>query len=160
MNKQKFVMLSKKNKKGWIEIIEAFFAILLVAGVILVMLSKGYFKGSDISDQVYNVQVSILREIQTNDSLRTALVNAVSGVPGADLPIEWENPNFPQEVKNKIYQRTPNALNCTGKICEINQTCTLGEVQVKDVYSQSVIISSSLQDLKYRKLNLFCWSRN
>jgi hypothetical protein len=151
--------LLPRNRSGWIEIVEAFFAILLVASVILLLLNKGYFKGSDISDEVYNIQVSVLREIQTNETLRTDIVNAVSGIPGADLPVEWNNSNFPTSVKDKIYQRVPNSLNCTGKICNMTATCTLGEVKEKDIYSQSVTITSTLYNITFRKLNLFCWAR-
>jgi hypothetical protein len=148
-----------KNRKGWIEIVEAFFAILLVASVILLLLNKGYFKGSDISDEVYNVQVSILREIQTNDSLREDIVNSVSGISGKDLPVEWDNPNFPISVKSKINQRTPASLNCTGEICNLTETCILNEKITTDIYSQSVTITSTLHNLSFRKLNLFCWAK-
>ena len=103
-----------KNKKGWLEIVEAFVAVLLVAGVLLIILNRGYFQGSDISDQVYNIQVSIIREIQTNDSLREDIANAQG------LPVEWEEPEFPLDVRNKIITRTPNYLKCVGKICELN----------------------------------------
>ncbi len=159
MNKKNSFNLFPKKRNGWIEIIEAFFAVLLVAGVILLLLNRGYFKGSDLSDQVYNIQVSILREIQTNDTLRADIINAVSGTPGQNLPIEWNNPNFPLSVKDKISQRTPSSLNCTGKICALNETCVLTEKREEDIYSQSVTITSTLYELEYRKLNLFCWSR-
>jgi len=152
-------MVNNMNKRGWIEIIEAFFAIMLVAAVILLLLNKGYFKGTDVSDDIYNVQISILREIQTNDTLRTDIVNAVSGIPGADLPVDWSNPNFPISVKEKVYQRTPSSLNCTGKICNMTATCTLGEVKETDIYSQSVTITSTLYNVTFRKLNLFCWTK-
>ena len=146
------------NKHGWIEIIEAFFAILLVAGVILIMLNKGYFKSNDFSEQVYDIEVSVLREIQTNDTLREDIILAVSGLP-EDLPVDWDNPNFPQSVKDKIGERTPSGLNCTGKICDIDDACTLGTNLGKDIYTQSVSITATLEEVEYRKLNLFCWSK-
>jgi len=149
-----------KDKHGWIEIVEAFVAVLLVAGVLLIILNRGYFQRSDISDQVYNVQVSIIREIQTNDSLRQEIANA----PG--LPVEWEEPEFPSDVREKIITRTPNYLKCVGKICELNPDipCSLSggsleESAGKDVYSESGVISAILGQQVYRQLNLFCWTK-
>ncbi|MDD5012564.1 MAG: hypothetical protein PHQ66_02895 [Candidatus Nanoarchaeia archaeon] len=148
-----------RNNRGWIEIVEAFFAVLLIAAVILILLNKGYFKGSDLSDEIYNVQISILREIQTNDTLRADITAATSGIPGKDLPVEWDNPNFPDSVKKKIIERTPSSLNCVGQICNMTEICTLSEQQEKDIYSESATISSTLKELVFRKLNLFCWMK-
>lgn len=155
------------NKKGWLEIIEAFVAVLLVAGILLIILNKGSLQKTDISDQVYNVQVSIIREIQTNDTLRKDINGA--GEP----PIDWEGGNFPPSVKEKISQRTPNYLQCIAKICCIEEdvNCldgkcslsktTLDEIKGKDIYSQSGVISPTTisEGAIYRKLNLFCWAK-
>jgi hypothetical protein len=134
--------------------VEAFVAIMLVAGVLLILLSRGSIEKADISDKVYKAQLSILREIQTNTSLRADIVNAPE-----PLPIEWNSLSFPASVKAKILERTPNYLNCTGKICYMNQTCSLGQGMNKDIYSQSVTITSTLEAIDFRKLNLFCWTR-
>ncbi len=146
--------LIPRNRSGWIEIVEAFTAILLVAGVLLILLNKGYLENTDASEKIYKAQLSILREIQTNTSLRADTLNA-----SAPLPIEWNSLSFPASVKAKIIERTPNYLNCTGKICYMNQTCSLGQGMNKDIYSQSVTITSTLGALDFRKLNLFCWTR-
>jgi len=143
-----------RNRRGWIEIIEAFVAVLLVAGVILIVLNKGYFQKTDISNRVYETELSILREIQTNDTLRSKILNAAE-----PLPIEWADVRFPIEVKDKITARTPDYLNCIGKICNMTQICIISESPQKDVYSQSVTITSTLQTISYRKLNLFCWTK-
>ncbi len=142
------------NKKGWIEIVEAFVAVMLVAGVVLILLNKGYFKGTDISDSVYKTELSIIREIQTNITLRTSIIN----VP-EPLPVAWEDARFPSNVKNKIIERTPDSLECVGRICRMNETCSLGGSSEKDIYSQPGVISSTLQEVDYRQLNLFCWAK-
>ncbi|MBD3247200.1 hypothetical protein GF378_01110, partial [Candidatus Pacearchaeota archaeon] len=53
-----------KDKRGWIRIIEAFIAVLLVAGALLIVINQGYIGKADISEQVYEVQLAILREIE------------------------------------------------------------------------------------------------
>ncbi len=151
-------LLKKKNKRGWIEIIEAFVAVLLIAGVVLIILSKGYFKGEDISNKVYYAELSILREIQNDDQLRTEIAGASSSDPQKSLPIEWDDSGFPVNVKNKITSRTPDYLECVGKICDISDTCGFEGETDKDIYSQSISISGTLGGLVYRKLNLFCWT--
>lgn len=140
-----------KDKRGWIKIVEAFVAILLVAGVLLVVVSEGYLGEKDISSTVYDAEISILREIQLNDSLRKDILNA-----GA-LPIGWDNANFPLSVKNKIINRAPNYLDCEAKICGLNKTCESYAYPGKEVYAQPVIIMSTLTELDYRQLKLFCW---
>jgi hypothetical protein len=144
-----------KNKRAWIEIVEAFVSVLLIVGVVLILLNKGYLERTDISERVYEAQLSILREIQTNETLRTQ----ISSAP-LPLPIIWTDTRFPNDLKNKITERTPNYLDCVGKICNMSLICTLDEEQNKDIYSQSVAISSTLGGGEiYRKLNLFCWTK-
>lgn len=143
-----------KDKHGWIEIVEAFVAVLLVAGVLLIVLNKGYLQKTDISNRVYEAELSILREVQTNDSLRTKILTVAE-----PMPVPWEDTRFPSELKDKITVRTPDYLYCVGKICNMTQTCVTTENTGKDIYSQAVTISSTLQTLGYRKLNLFCWTK-
>lgn len=142
----------KKSKRGWIQILEAFVAVMLVAGVILFLLNSGKFKDNDLSNRIYEAELSILREVQANDSLRAMILDAEE-----PMPVDWSDARFPSEIKEKINVRTPNYLTCVGKICNITQMCTTTEVEDGDIYSQSISISSTLTSLGYRKLNLFCW---
>lgn len=143
------------KKRGWIEIVEAFVSILLIVGVVLIILNKGYFVKDDISERVYNIEISILREIQTNDTLRTEILNAPE-----PLPVGWGDPGFPENLRNKIITRTPDYLKCLGKICNLNATCSYDGEGGKDIYAESVVISTTLDQPVplYRQLNLFCWT--
>jgi hypothetical protein len=142
----------KNNKRGWIEILEAFISVMLIVGILLVVISRGNIVGEDLSTKIYNTEISILREIQTNDTLR----NEISSLDNSSIPLEWVN--FPAGVKAKIIQRTPTYLTCVAKICQLDSTCNLLQKPYKSVYSQSVIISATLQyGVVYRELNLFCW---
>jgi len=143
-----------KDRGGWIEIVEAFVAVLLVAGVILIVLNRGGFQKTEISEKVYQAELSILREIESNDTLREDIVLAEE-----PMPVEWGDVRFPTEVKKRIIIRTPNYLTCIGKICNMNQTCVTEETDEGDIYSQAVAIISTLQNITFRKLNLFCWTR-
>jgi len=143
-----------RNRKGWIEVVEAAFSIMLIAGVILIVINQNSSSNTDISDKVYNIEVSILKEIQTNETIREDIAN----VP-LPLPSAWGSPGFPGSVKDKIGSRIPNYLNCTAKICFLNDSCSLGESVDKDIYSQSIAITAVLNQQVYRQVNLFCWQK-
>jgi hypothetical protein len=146
------------NKRGWLEIVEAFVAVLLVATVLLIILNKGYFKTGDTSQQVYNVEVSIIREIQTDSVLR-------GSVASVGIPIGMEDTVFPTNLKDRITARTPSYLECTARICDLDATCNLEGTGLerskgKDVYSEVGIISATIQQGQvYRQLKLFCWMK-
>lgn len=155
MNKRDFCIFPK-NRRGWIEIVEAFLAVLLVAAVLLIVINK-QSSDADISETVYDVEVSILREIQTNDTLRRDIASA------ENLPLSWIAEGFPVSVKEKITDRTPAYLDCVAVICVMNTPCVLGdfpEAKDKNIYSQSVVISPTVGlDEVYRQLNIFCWTK-
>ena len=144
-------MKIKNNKKAWIEIVEAFVAILLVAGVVLVILNKASLVNSDISPQVYTAELSMLREIETNDTFRAEIIS-ISSVPYT----------FPSDldIQKLIDRRTPNYLTCIGQVCSVDdKVCGYRENLQKDVYAQSVLISSTLRIVEYRQLKIFCWTK-
>ncbi len=135
------------NKKGWIKIVEAFIAILLVAGVLLFVINRGYIGKTDISERVYQAQLSILREIELNDTLRTEILSA---------PLDGD---VPDEVINKINERKPDYLTCTSKICKMDVICESDETPLdKDIYAQPVAIAAEGSTFNPRQLKLFCWT--
>lgn len=142
------------NKHGWIKIVEAFVAILLVVGVLLVVINK-QSDGEDVSDRVYNAEISIIREIQISDSLRDdIMIKAQAG-----LPLEWESSGFPANVKNLITTRTPNYLECIAKICNTTDSCYLTSYSEKDTYAQAGIITGTQDIYEPVQLKLFCWMK-
>ena len=150
-------MRIKNNKKAWIEIVEAFVAILLVAGVVLVILNKASLGNSDISQQVYTTELSVLREIETNDLFRAAIV----ATPDSKLPELLSSDNQLSNIQTLINKRVPNYLTCQGQLCKYDDNiCSfIGTKPQKDVYAQSVLISSTLKTLKYVQLKIFCWTK-
>ena len=138
-----------KNKSGFIRIIEAFAMILIITGIMLTILNKGYISKSDNSEKIYESEQAILREIQLNNSLRNEILAF------ENLPVEWEN--FPPNVKNKITSKAPINFECKAKICSLNEICGLNEEIEKEIYVQKTIITASLEKYSPRKLKIFCW---
>jgi len=144
-----------KNKKGWIRIVEAVVAVLLIVGVVLFVMNKGYLEKEDISTKVYKAQLSILREIEAEDNLRDDIL----AVEVSDLPVGWGafEENGLIDVKNRILNRLPNYLSCEAKLCDMYDLCGFDNNDQKDIYAQSVGITATNEIYSPRQLKLFCW---
>ncbi len=141
------------RKRGWIRIVEAFVAILLIVGVLLIVIHKGYVGKKDISKQVYDAEISILREIELNDDLRKEILDLPIDINDEGIVVSEDNlPN----VFLKIEDRPPEYLECKAKVCELDKICVIENID-KDVYAQAVAISATNEIYQPRQLKLFCW---
>jgi len=111
-------------------------------------LDKTQAERVDFSFDIADAQTSILREIQLDNDLRKEILSINPGSGG----VEWNG--FPTE-------KVPNNLDCTAKICDVGGLCTLQRYPEKDVYSESIIITTTLQATTFdpRVLKLFCWDK-
>ena len=151
MVKNKFnFRLFPTGRAGWIRVVEAFVAILLITGVLLVLFGGGNIKRDDPSSKVYEVETAILREIQLDDGLRDLILTANIPVESSNL-----NPAFPPLVLDKINSRTPAYLSCVSKICSLDDDCLLNQLMEKDLYARSTAITSAPPE--YKQIKLFCW---
>jgi len=137
-----------KNKRGWIKIVEALVAILLISGVVLIAITQSRGAKEDIYSRIHNDQIAIIRDIQLSNSLRTEII-------GTSGTIEWAD--FPAQTKARIIEKTPNYMNCSAKICSTDDICVLSGNEDKAIYAESVIISATLETYNPRRLKLFCW---
>ena len=143
------------NKHGWIKIVEAMTAILLIAGVVLIAINQSRGIEEDIFSRIHNNQISILRDIQLNNSLREEIANST-----ITPPIEWsEFDLLANKTKTRIIEKTPNYLECEAKICEIGDLCPLTSVDSKSIYAETVIIAATNTEYNLRQLKLFCWEK-
>lgn len=144
------------NKRGWIKIVEAVVAILIILGVILVIVNRGNTPKEDISEKVYNAEYLILREIELDQNLREEILN----VNETRLPVEWMEFDSIglSNVKTKIFNKSPDYLGCEAKLCKLNATiCAIDKYPDKDLYAKSIAITTSLDIYSPRQLKLFCW---
>ena len=158
-----------KNKRGWIKVVEAFISLLLITGVVLVLINKGYFGQKDISTKVYEVQTSILKEIEKDDSLRGSILSTNQEAESSIIQTgvtTYSNqvPEFPNDVELKLIQRITkyDYISCQAKICELDKNCALltypSEAKGKSIYAQNVAISvySGTITPDPKQLKLFC----
>lgn len=153
--------ITNKNKRGWIRIVESFVAILLITGVVFVVIEQDKKRGEDTSSIAYASMISVLRDIELNNNLRSEIV----GIQGSNLPVEWDEfgVSAPQ-TEARIIEKTPNYIECMGKICATNDVCLLSQDaqsqnQGKTIYAESAMISSTIQAYNPRILKLFCWMK-
>ena len=141
------------NKRGWLKIAEAFIGVLLLAGVILIVISNTENQNTDIAPLIQDAEISVLREIELNSTLRAEIL-------GTNGEIDWAS--FSSLAPNtglKIQSWIPNYLNCEAKICDPSGPCLLLGVQDKGIYAESIMITSNLNTFKPRMLKLFCWEK-
>jgi hypothetical protein len=133
-------MNKRKNRRGWIKVFEAVIALLLIIGVVLTLINRGYLLQEDYSEEMYELQITILREIEKDNAMRVEILSS----PEID--------SFSFEVPESIKE---------SKICPLNEICSLEEYPEKDVYAQSVAIAAtpSLSDFSPRQLKIFCWMK-
>lgn len=139
-----------KNKKGWIRIVEAFVAILLIMGIILVVIGKNEkSQEKDTPLQVYKTEIFVLRNVELNDTMRDEILST-SGT------IEWDSGNFPAQTKAAIEARIPSYLECSAKLCAPGEDCSLPGNKEGDVYAETVLITANLNVYNPRNLKIFC----
>jgi len=120
--------------------------------VLLIFVNKGMIK-KDSSKEIYEIQIKIEREIQTNEILR----NSVLSINPLQLPLRWNS--FPENLKQKIIQETPSEFDCEARVCEMDKICALEEYPNKEVYVENVAITANQTDYAPRQLKLFCWRK-
>jgi hypothetical protein len=143
-----------KNRRGWIRIVEVFIAILLITGSLALLIKNNKVNNEEIELQIHDKMVPVLREIQTNNTMRDAILDA-------SLPVEWEN--FESQgltlVRNKIINKIPSGFDCKGKLCALDETCTITLLEEENIYAETAFISADLDTYAPRQLKLFCWKK-
>ena len=126
-----------KNKKAWIRIVEAFIAIMIVASVLIIMITR--VPREDKVD-VHEIQRFVLEQIAVNDTLRGEI-------------LENEKTNTEAFINENI----PIYWNFTIEICEVEEICGMPFYIEEEVYADEILITSNLTYYGPKKLKLFVW---
>jgi hypothetical protein len=138
-----------KNKKAWIRIVEAFFAVLIIAGALLIVINQTDNSENEASEQVNKIMRFVLGEFRLNEAIRNAVEISIP-------PVNWEDNLFPPIIKEKLKEDVPNYMECQAKICSIDDTCELNEQVDKNVYAKSSLLTEGEST---KKIKLFCWMK-
>ena len=136
-----------KNKRGWMRILEATIAVMIISGVLIVVYSSQPKRG-DYSREITNFQKQILMDFSNQKELRLNVLNN-----DIQLLIDY--------VENKI----PSHLNFSLKICDLTdppspcKNDNFINVADKSVYVNEVIISAEIEKYEPKKVRLFVWEK-
>ena len=149
-------MVIKKRKQGWIRIVEAFVAILLVMGILLIIVGDDFMQRKDGSEEIYAIQLAILRDVQVEETLR----NLILGV--GEPHVKTGDESFPSAVEDKINSRILSYLGCEAHICDFSadMECAASDLPLdKSIYVRSVMITATSTQYNPKQLKLFCWEK-
>lgn len=140
-------MIKKRlDTKAWIRIVEAFLAILIIMGTVLVVLQR-QAPQADITDIIYEKQSQILKLISNNNTLRQEIITT------ADTE---DN----EMINNAIVNMLPANLDFTTEICLLDDICNSDNTpNDKQVYVTERVVTSTLTDYSPKKLRFFVWMK-
>lgn len=131
-----------KNKKALLKILEVFIAIILITGVLILLYSR--VNKPNKSEEIYNLEKTILDEIAADPMLRNNVLNSSLGILSTGV------------LNNFVKERIPEGFNFTLRVCDIEDICPMQEYK-EEVFATERIISSTLYDYEPKKLKVFMW---
>ena len=143
-----------RNKRGWIRILEATIAVMIVAGVLVVVYSKQADMGVGPADYFHSLQRQILLDISSSSDLRLLVLNGdevgLNAFVGDEIPDAFG-----------YYLRICGLGNVTD-FCKIDDVGIVADIMDKDVFIEEIIVSADLGDgsnAEYapKKVRLFVW---
>ena len=140
------------DKRGWIKVVEAFVAILIIGAALILIIEQNIGSDEDISSGIYKDEMAMLRAVQLNDNLRTSIL----GISDESLPLILDDTLFPADVRAKIQNERPSYLICNAKICKIDQECTIENSAAANIYVSKAAIFANLIKYNPRKLVISC----
>ena len=145
------------NKKGFLRVVEATLAVIIILTVMLLIASQ---KDVKVSEDLTDILHPILDEIAQNDTFRTRIVIDYN----TTLPPSYPNNNLIlDEIRDFVGSRIKSdSLNYSASICQLNVVCPLNEVYPvesnEDIFSAERVISSTLNEADSpKRLKLFLW---
>lgn len=132
------------NKAGFMRVVEATIAIILVLGSIIILTSRQDFR---VQGDLSELLPPILNELARDDVLREKIVKGddVSG-----------------ELKDFVEERIDNpSLKFEVRVCELDEDCGLVNApeNTADIYAAERVISASVgySAFKPKKVKIFIW---
>ncbi|MDA3836552.1 MAG: hypothetical protein PF542_02930 [Nanoarchaeota archaeon] len=142
--------IMRKNKKGWIKLIEAFIATMFLLGVIAVIVQSDKFRNDDYS-VVEERATKIIRGIEIDDALRAEVI-------AVGTAVESGEGGFPDGVKTFLDNHNLQLGECVLKICPAGTDCLMSEDIDNEIFSKDVLITATKDIYDPKTLKVFCWA--
>ncbi len=147
-------MVKMNNKKGFIRILEATIAIMIVAGVLLVAYSKQQSVDNTSRDYIYSIQKKILDDISLRDDLRNAVLQSNDTDVNSDL-------------KDYVTSQVPSNFGHSIKVCNLENPPTPCKMFAEDfvnasgadIYVDEALVSANLSEYDPKRVRIFIWEK-
>ena len=142
------------NRKGFIKIVEASIAILIVFTVIIILISRNNVsRNEDLSKLIQ----PILEEIALKNQYREKILSYnIDNPTTTDAEIITELENF-------VGTRVRSGINSKVRICKGDDDCLFEGEITNEIYAGERIISTDLQgdpNISRRKVKIFLWKND
>lgn len=150
------------NKKGWLRVLEASIAILIVTSVVLVAYTK-QVKRADPTDQIMILQKKFISEMVNREDLRMLVLSFDSNPETSIAKISvFLNKSFPE------------SFDYCFRICDLGVPCSISEacisrgldydslvkaIKEKEIYAEEAIISANYTKYSPKKIKIFLWEK-
>ncbi len=140
----------KKNKRGWVKILEAFISIVLLIGLLFIIINS---KSLNLEEDknIVEKESEILEAIQIESQYRNQIFSIT------DLPINSTNSSFPSNITDYLSSTSPAGYNCVLKICFPNNNCEVEDNLKKSIYVRDTIVFSNKEIYSPRILKIYCY---
>ncbi|MEA3329729.1 MAG: hypothetical protein U9Q06_03215 [Nanoarchaeota archaeon] len=151
-----------KSKGGFLRILEAFFAVLIIAGALGFLYVENVHQPKQ-DERIYQLMRLALKEIENDDLLRTEVLD-VNLDPPDDLSAVFDkhsNGNV-GKIVIKLSAIIPEDYDYKFRICKLDSACGVGEGNLpdKNVLSLETSVSSTLiSNPDSRKIRIFVWEK-
>jgi hypothetical protein len=137
-----------KNKKGWLKIVEAFIAVMLILATLLILLARQN-SSSEMEKEITLLQTSILSSISKDEALRDEILTDSSPLT---------------QTKAYVKGVIPSWLDFRVQVCESGVICALTDVAPeviasREIYSQNILIVATINNNQPKQLKLFLWRK-
>jgi len=141
--KKSFVWFCMRGKRGWVRILEATIAVMIVAGVMLTTYSGPSAEDISVGDYIKGVQSEILSDLVLSPSLRLVVLRVVDD----DLSDE----NF-RVVNDYVASEVPEGYGYLLRICDLDSSYDFCKMESdayvatidKDVYVEEEIVAAEI----------------
>lgn len=144
-----------RDKGGFIRIVEAFVAILLITGVVLYVLSNKGLKSDKTQEKIYDTEDVILKEISRIQEYREKIV-----AYNTTQPDEKDKEFIAMLQTVVVNPKIPSGFSSAINICEPEIQCPLPIAYPEkdvEIYSRSRAISATLEQYSPKQLRIFIW---
>ena len=144
-----------RGKGGFLRIVEAFIAIMIIAGV-LSFIYVSQVQKPNKEESIRQIQQIILDRISSDPDLRTAVLEGDSNSQSPTAQTSRET------LETEIGKFIPPDFEYEFKICPINEACGCENCNYeKEIFAEEISVSSTL-DIGYdpKVIRIFMWERD